>query len=318
MPVSVGVVLPEATDAAVPPLDVADLARRAERAGLDCIWAEDRLMVAGMSVLDVAVTLAVAAAATETIGIGTAIYVPSRRPLAWAAKQVASLQQVSGGRLQLGVGIGGGDEREYLAAGFWQERRAERTDQFLRLLPGLLAGQPVRLPHEPGTPIRLLPRVPVPPVWIGGTSLPALRRAASFGDGWLSGLQTPEEFGESAARLRELAAAAGRASPRLGVVVHVALGAHPDPRLSKVPAGIMQRAFGVPADRAGQLAVAGTPPQVADQLLPYLAAGAEVIAAVCDPVPSAESVELLAETRRHLIQELDHPVLAADSRRSYG
>jgi len=53
--------------------------------------------------------------------------------------------------------------------------------------------------------------VPVPPLWIGGTSLPALRRAVRFGDGWLSGLQTPREFAASRGRLAELSDEAGAA-----------------------------------------------------------------------------------------------------------
>jgi alkanesulfonate monooxygenase SsuD/methylene tetrahydromethanopterin reductase-like flavin-dependent oxidoreductase (luciferase family) len=72
-----------------------------------------------------------------------------------------------------------------LAAGFRRSGRVRRTDEFLGLLPGMLAGQP--LPQGSGASgggaIRLLPAVPVPPLWVGGTSLAALRRAVRFGDG---------------------------------------------------------------------------------------------------------------------------------------
>jgi alkanesulfonate monooxygenase SsuD/methylene tetrahydromethanopterin reductase-like flavin-dependent oxidoreductase (luciferase family) len=74
-------------------------------------------------VLDSGLTLAVAAAVTSSIAVGYAIYVPSLRPLAWAARQVATLQHIAGGRLQLGVALGGGGDAEYLAAGFRRSGR---------------------------------------------------------------------------------------------------------------------------------------------------------------------------------------------------
>lgn len=82
MPVAVGAILPESTapDEALP--DIAGLARVAERAGLDGVWASDRLAVDDRCVLDAALALAAAAAVTSSIAIGFAVYAPSRRPLA--------------------------------------------------------------------------------------------------------------------------------------------------------------------------------------------------------------------------------------------
>jgi len=91
MRVDVGVALPEGTAPGEALPDVAGLARLAERAGLDCLWAGDRLLAGQMSVLDSSLALAAAAAVTDRIAIGFAVYVPSLRPLAWAAKQIASL-----------------------------------------------------------------------------------------------------------------------------------------------------------------------------------------------------------------------------------
>jgi alkanesulfonate monooxygenase SsuD/methylene tetrahydromethanopterin reductase-like flavin-dependent oxidoreductase (luciferase family) len=100
MRVDAGAALPEATapDEALP-----------DAAGLDCLWAEDRLVAGQMPVLDSSLMLAAAAAVTDRIAIGFSVYVPSLRPLAWAAKQIASLAHIAGsGRLRLGVGLGGG------------------------------------------------------------------------------------------------------------------------------------------------------------------------------------------------------------------
>ena len=229
MPISIGVSFPESIVPGTPLPDIAGLAGLAEQAGLDGVWVGDRLATGELSVLDSSLSLAVAAAVTSSIAVGYAIYVPSLRPLAWAAKQVATLQHIAGGRLQLGVAIGGGSDAEYLAAGFRRSDRAGRTDEFLALLPGMLAGQP--LPDGSGASgdvIRLLPAVPVPPLWVGGTSLPALRRAVRFGDGWLSGLQTPREFAASRHRLFELSDEAGRPRPLTGIGLHAAIGTGSD------------------------------------------------------------------------------------------
>ena len=138
--------------------------------------------------------------------------------------------------------------------------RARRTDDFLAMLPGVLAGQPI--PRGSGDDaIRLLPAVPVPPLWVGGASLPALRRAVRFGDGWLSGLQKPDEFAASRRRLFELSDEAGRPRPRTGIGLHVAIGTDSGRDLAEVTAAMMRAMYGVPADRAREVAIGGTPPR---------------------------------------------------------
>ncbi|MGD0553744.1 MAG: LLM class flavin-dependent oxidoreductase [Streptosporangiaceae bacterium] len=300
MVVRVGVVLPDSVPPGEALPDVAGLACVAEAAGLDGVWAEDTFVSGDRPVLDAPLALAVAAAATSRIPVGFAVFVPSLRPLGWAIRQVASLQHHTGGRLRLGVGIGGGrSESEYLAVGARRQERAARTDDFLRLLPDLLGGKPAVIPDCSGAgEVRLLPAAAMPPVWIGGTSAAALRRAVRFGDGWLSGFQTPVEFAASARQLGELAAAAGRARPRLGVSVSACIGSSGS--LADVSVAVMRAAYGVPAARARELAVGGTPAQVADQLAAFAEAGAELLLVQCVPVPSPESWELLAEVRRLL------------------
>jgi len=300
MTIRVGVVLPDSVPPGEALPDVAGLSRVAEAAGLDGVWAEDTFAAEDRSVLDATLTLAVVAAVTSRISVGFAIFVPSLRPLGWAARQVASLQHHAGGRLRLGVGIGGGrSESEYLAVGLRRRDRAARTDDFLRLLPDLLGGEPAVIPDcSPAGTVQLLPAAPMPPVWIGGTSAAALRRAVRFGDGWLSGFQTPAEFAASARQLGELAAAAGRARPRLGISVPACIGTGGS--LAGVAAATMQSAYGVPASRARELAIGGTPAQVADQLAAFAGAGAELLLVQCVPVPSPESWELLGEVRQLL------------------
>jgi alkanesulfonate monooxygenase SsuD/methylene tetrahydromethanopterin reductase-like flavin-dependent oxidoreductase (luciferase family) len=305
MTVSIGVVLPEAVPPGAPLPDIAGLAALAERAGLDCLWSGDSLALGQHSVLDNSLTLAAAAAVTETIGIGFAIYVPALRPLVWAAKQVATLQHISAGRLVLGVGLGG-EEEQFRLAGFRAADRARRTNDFLGLLPAALAGKPVMFPDATAdagaapAAVELRPAAPMPPVWIGGSSPAALRRAVGFGDGWLTGFQTPAEFAASARQLRNLAAEAGRPAPRAGLCLHVAIAARPSAGLAEMSAAVMHASYGVPMDRARQLVIAGSPGQVADQLARYVSAGAELFALVCDPAPGPEVWQLAAEVRIRL------------------
>jgi alkanesulfonate monooxygenase SsuD/methylene tetrahydromethanopterin reductase-like flavin-dependent oxidoreductase (luciferase family) len=180
--------------------------------GLDSIWAEDHLAYGDAVVLrPMCVLLAAAAGATEHIEVGSAVFVPSLRNLAWALKQVATLQFVARGRLRLGVGLGGASEEEYELAGLTRSGQRQRTEQFLGILAAARRGEVEKVAAPLSARALLLgAALPVPPLWVGGTSLAALRRAARFGDGWLSGLQTPAEFQASLTRLRQLAGAEGR------------------------------------------------------------------------------------------------------------
>ncbi|GAA2804148.1 hypothetical protein GCM10020219_089710 [Nonomuraea dietziae] len=106
----IGVVLPGIAVQRRDGIDLRAAALHAENAGLDGVWHGDHLAVGGPT-LDAPIALAIAAAATTRIRIGTSVFVPAIRPVVWAAKQIATLQYVSGGRLVLGVGSGGGRPR---------------------------------------------------------------------------------------------------------------------------------------------------------------------------------------------------------------
>lgn len=299
--VKVGAVIPSPLPEGMALPDIPRLARLAEEAGLDGVWAEDLLARGDAAILDATCVLAAAAAVTERVEVGSSIFVPSLRGLAWALKQVATLQQIAGGRLQLGVALGSAGQDEYELAGLSRSGQRERTDHFLRVLSAARqsdvgsAGSPLS-----GRALLLGTSVPVPPLWVGGTSLPALRRAARFGDGWLSGLQTPAELGACLSTLRRLATEQGRPCPLAGIVLHVAVGHDSSPSLAAKSAAAMQSLYGTPADRAQELAIGGTPGQVADQLARYVAAGAVRFCLVSSVLPWSESWPLLAEVRQLL------------------
>ena len=219
MTLEIGVFLPTSTpDPAVPIIgDVKRAARSAEELGLDIVWSTDQL-VASAPLLDSTTALAAAAGATERIRIGYGVLLLSLRPVAWAAKQISTLQHVSGDRLEVGVGTGNtahGD-RSWRASGQSFADRGAYTDESLRLLPGLIAGKPTVLPD--GTEVTLAPGAAVPPILVAGDAPRARRRAAEFGEGWIGIGTTPEQTAGILAELAELAAAHGRPAPYAVIV----------------------------------------------------------------------------------------------------
>lgn len=190
--------------------DTPEQARHAERLGLDGIFVGDHLNPAGPYSESV-VVLAAAAGVTERIQLGFGVMILALRHPAWAAKQVAALQHVSGGRVVLGVGTGGvmhGTEAWEAVGVPWAER-GRRTDEALALLPGLISGETVELPS--GASITLSPGAEVPPILVAGNSPTALRRAIRHGAGWFTSMPTPEEIADRARQLPETAPIAVRA-----------------------------------------------------------------------------------------------------------
>src|ERR1700738_306890 len=123
------------------PGDMAATARHAEDLGLESVWVVDQLVAGtGAPFLDSIVALTTAAAATKRVRLGFGVIILPLHPVVWVAKQVGSLQHVSGDRVIRGVGAGSDrHEQSWLAAGVPRLERGRRTDAALRVLPGLLA-----------------------------------------------------------------------------------------------------------------------------------------------------------------------------------
>lgn len=205
--------------------DVLKGARRAEELGFDAGWVGDHLW-GHAPWLDATVALSAAAAVTDSLTLGFSVMLLGLRPPAWAAKQIQSIDALSGGRLVLGIGVGGEYPEEFEAAGVDIGQRGKRVDETLALLPDLLLGRRVDFDGETvavhANPLApALPRLPR--MLIGGRSDAALRRTARFGDGWLPMWLSPDDVLERSARLRELAAGRGRPEPSITllILVHV-------------------------------------------------------------------------------------------------
>jgi probable F420-dependent oxidoreductase len=165
------------------------------------------------------VTVGALAAVTERLRFLSAIYVlPMRNPFV-VAKTVGTAAVLSGGRVRLGVGAGWmRDEFELLEQPF--EGRGRRMDEMLELLGKLWQGGMVEHRGEFYTCPRLemspVPPGPIP-IWVGGLSAPALRRAATRADGWISDLHTTAELAEIVGQLRALRAGSPRAGEPLAI-----------------------------------------------------------------------------------------------------
>jgi len=206
-------------------------ARAAEEAGIDDLWVADHIAIppddaegSGGRYLDPLATLAFLAAATSRIGLGTGVLVLPYRPPLPTAKWVATIQELSGGRLLLGVGAGWMDA-EFRAVGVPQGQRGRVTDSTLAFLHTCFAHDEVVLN---GQPFLFRPRPARPPIFVGGAPPHALRRTVRFGDGWMPIGADPEQL---RAPIDELRAAAARAEkPRPEVIVLTALPLDDPPR----------------------------------------------------------------------------------------
>jgi probable F420-dependent oxidoreductase len=210
---------------------LASFAERAEGAGYASLWSFQRLLVpegSGMepvyrSVLDPMVALGYAAARTSRIRLGVAVInLPFVSP-AYLAKQAATVDVLSGGRLDLGLGIGWMPE-EFAAAGVSTARRGARTEEYLAVLRTLWAdevssfrGEFYTIPAGRQDP-RPVQR-PGPPVLLGGMSRPAMERAGRIADGWITSSRADlSAVGEAVTVIREAASAAGRDPLALRIV----------------------------------------------------------------------------------------------------
>lgn len=205
------------------PLPVVAAARLIEELGFDGAWTGDHLACPAPG-LDAPACLAAAAAVTERITLGFSVMLLGLRQPAWAAKQLASIDALSGGRLVLGVGVGGEFPAEFTAAGVPITQRGRRLDETLAVIGDLLTGRPVQFDgvtlHLDVPALQPAMSAP-PPIYVGGRGEAALARAARSGDMWLPMWLTPERVAERSARLAELAEEEGRPCPGTALLVGV-------------------------------------------------------------------------------------------------
>jgi probable F420-dependent oxidoreductase len=211
-----------------------------ENLGFDSLWVSERV---GSSVPDPLVALAYAAGRTRRLKLGTSVMVlPGRNPVL-LAKELASLDRLSGGRLLPAFGLGAVDPNEQQAFGVARQDRARVFDEALSVIRSCWTGEPV---HHHG-PTWQLHDVTVEPrphqatidVWLGGIAPSELRRVGRLADGWLPSFVTPEDAAAGRVIVEETAAAHDRTidPEHFGVLVPYATGPLPE----RVVAGLRAR-----------------------------------------------------------------------------
>jgi probable F420-dependent oxidoreductase len=216
----------------------------------------------------VVVALSTFAAVTTRITISAGVVLLPLRHPSVVAKEFASLDYASGGRVVLGVGVGGESGPDFEAVGVSPRERGARTDDSMRALRALFVERPAsyagRFYSFEGISIEPPPTQPGgPPLWVGGASEAALRRAATLGDGWVPIWVSAEAFARGRAQLPE------HVTPAVTTPAHVG-----DRR--RLYEHLRQRYSGDFSEHVvDRYCVAGTPDECAARVREYIDAGAK-------------------------------------------
>ena len=237
----VGLFLPSVSPMATPEY-VAAFGEAAEEAGFSSVWVGEHVVLVDeyeskypydprgkiglppqSGMLDLFATLAFLANVTESVRLGTAVcLVPQRNPV-YTAKEVSTVDWLSNGRVDFGIGIGWLRE-EFEALNVPFEERAPRTRDYVEVLRTLWHDDVSQHdgPYYSLPPCRMFPK-PVqdggPPIYFGGETDPALRRVAEVGDGWHGFNHLPESAATHVARLEPMLADAGRSLDDVDIAV---------------------------------------------------------------------------------------------------
>ena len=276
---SVGLVLAHDTQPA-------RFARVTEQSGFDLLASGEHVLFR-RPLLNAFVSLSAAAACTERIRLMTALTLLPLYPAALAAKLASSLDFISDGRLDLGLGVGGEVPEEFAACGVDVHRRGLLTDRAINELltyfdaaDAAPAGAPDMLPK----PLQQ----PSPPIWIGGRSDAALRRTATFAHGWMPYLMTPEQIIAKRSILQQL-----RREPiKIAAVAFVGLG-NDSRRAADDAATHVSRLYGIDVDRVRRYTIGGDGPAVIQGLAEFVAVGVTTL--LLNLCATGEAAERMAE-----------------------
>ena len=250
------------------------IAEAAEAAGFDSLWASDHVAF-HHPLLDVTVALATFAAVTERIKLGAGVLLLPLRAPALVAREFASLDYLSGGRVILGVGVGGEHPADFEAVGVPVRERGARTNASMRALRELF-------PRQAPPPVQ----AGGPPLWVGGRSEAAIRRAAELGDGWFPLWVSPDRYAEGLAQL-------GPGKTAALVVPALVDGTTEEARV------YLSRRYGTEFSTHAieRYCAVGSRAQCAERIAEYVAAGAEhvVFHPTVEPARLEEQTERLAE-----------------------
>jgi probable F420-dependent oxidoreductase len=201
--------------------ELVEIVELVDRSGYDSLWVGDHISFA-VPVLDPLLQLAQAAVASRRLTLGTSVYLLPLRHPAPVAKQVATLDHLTEGRLIFGVGVGGEFAKEYEVCGVPIGERGARLTDGIKLLRKFWSGGNVSHSGRYYGSFTDVPMRPParqdcgPPIWCGGRSEGALRRTGRLGDGWLSYVVTPDMYRASLQKIDAAAREAKRSMTTFG------------------------------------------------------------------------------------------------------
>ena len=316
--IRIGIALGDSLSGEQKPEALLDFIDDCERWDIDSIWVSDRI-VAPRPTLDPVVFMAYMASRLRNMKFGaSALVLPTRQPVV-LAKQLATLDFLCQGRLLLVIGIGGDDSRDFAATGVRKEERGKRGDEAIALMKKLWNEENVNFAGQfySAHDLTLLPRPYQkggPPLWVGGRSKAAFRRAGRLADGWLVSSVTPAEVATGIEAIRAHAHEVGREIPEdhYGVLIPYCFAATAGEAEKIAGPSIRRRPELAPRDYCGL----GSPDEVREKLRAYIGAGATKF--VMRPYGPKETlraqVEMLA---KEVIPALQTP-FSEQERRSRG
>jgi probable F420-dependent oxidoreductase len=270
---------------------------RAEALGYHSAWTQEQVLGSGPQ-LGAIETMTYAAACTQRLRLGCAVLVSTLHTPAHLAKSLSSLDQLSQGRLEVGVGTGGGgrpfaafgmDADRYVARfsegvalmkALWTEPRVTFDGEFWQLKDAAMEPKPVQKPY--------------PPVWLGGSSPAALRRAVRIGTGFFGAGSVPTaQFAQQVETVRATLAESGRPAAEFPIAKRVYLAVEADAgRARQRVNDALARIYGRRVPTIEAAAVAGTPADCVRELREVAAAGAGLIlfSALYDQAEHAERI----------------------------
>lgn len=272
-----------------------------EQSGIDSIWQSDRL-VSRAPVLESLTAMAALAGRTRRIKFGMNVIALALREPVLLAKQCATVDALSEGRLLPGFGIGSPRGAEWTALHLDPTTRGRKTDEALEIIARLWQGEVLsydgrhyRLTEAMISPLPVQKNLPM---WIGGSSEAAVRRTARYGTGWQAGSETPENVARVVAAIREASAQIGRPIPEdhYGASFAYRFGAPDDPGAARMMERFTART-GRDASAHFAFGDAGT---IVDRIAAYVDAGASKFILR----PAADGDEDMYEQTRRLAAEV--------------
>ena len=308
MKVRIGIAIGQWPDRDIHPDAIFDLLDCCAEHDVDSLWVSERLVSSAL-ILEPITFLAMIAGRLAKMKLGTSTLVlPARNPVV-LAKELATLDFLSQGRLFPAIGLGGEDSKDLLAVGVDKKERAARTDEAIALMRRLWTEENVSFEGRFFS-VRDVTIMPRPwqkngvPIWIGGRSQAAMRRVGRLGDGWLVSSVSPAEVETGITAIRASAAEAGRRVPEdhYGVLIPFYFAAGAGQALESAGRSIRPRADMPDAE----FTAFGPADQVRSKVQAYIAAGAtKFVMRPCGPFAGwREQIELLA---KEVIQPLQTP-----------